>query len=179
MMLFRKAALLLLLILPACVWPDSVWFTFSGGADLPYDPLGMTNTSLYTWGGGAALSADYELPFAPALFLQTLVGFDLVQIRSLPGYGLGMLTAGPGAGVSLRLTPRLRLSVAADAGYLLASYNEAWSSSWFFVAAARLLLFLNPSFRVVAGAAYKYCAGLYPGAEIFLGASFQAQIEDM
>jgi hypothetical protein len=175
----RKTFLFLLIIMPAFAWSESVGFTFSSGVDLPYDPVGLISTASYYGGGGAALSADYELPFAPPFFLQALVGFDVLQIKGLPGSSTDVLAVGPGGGISLRLASRLQVKVAVDAGYALASYNEVWSSSYFVMATTLLLISLNPSFSFGVGASYKYYSALYSGVGIFIALSSQVKIEDM
>jgi hypothetical protein len=168
-----------LLIVPALGWSQSIRFDVSAGAVLPYDPLGFANTTFGNLGGSVTLSADYNLPFAPALFLEAMAGFDLLEVKGLPGLSMSMLTAAPGVGLSLRLSPRLQAQVAADAGYLLAAYSDTWTNSYFVLASARLLLALNPSFSLGAGASYKYYPALYSGVELYLTSSFRVNIEDM
>jgi hypothetical protein len=174
-----RAAMLVLLMVPASGWSDSITLGVTAGADLPYDPLGFTNTAFGSLGGSITLSADYSLPFVPVLFLEAVTGVDVMEVKSLPGFPMSVFTAAPGLGLSLRLSPRLQALVSADAGYLLVSYSDIWTYSYFVLASARLLVALNPSFGLGAGAVYKYYPMLYSGVELYLTTSFKVNLEKM
>jgi hypothetical protein len=176
---FRRLCFLILLAVPARGWPDTVDFTLSGGVNVPLAVFGIDSTAVYTWGEGVAVTADYRLPFLSPVFLEGITAFDRLNIRSLPGSPLDALAAGGGAGVTLELADRLRVKIAADAGYLAAAYGGDWSSSYFLLGSATLTLFLNPSFGFGAGAAYKMYAGLYSGAGVFLAATYRVKVEEM
>lgn len=178
-MRFARLLFLVLLAAPGSGWSESVDFTLGAGANVPLAIPTMDSTAVYVGGEGIVLTADYQLPFFPLLFLQGTAAYDRLDVRGLPGYSLSALGAGPGAGIYLRLSDRLRLKAAADAGYLAAVYNGSWSSSTFVLVSATLTFFINPSFGIGAGASYKMYGTLYTGAGIYVTATYRAKIEDI
>jgi len=112
------------------------------GVELPLGPISSSGRTLFTTGGGASVSVEYTLPFAPILFAQGLVGYRLLPTTVQTN--LNLVSFGAGAGVRLDLLPRLEAQLSMTGGFSLGTYRSAAPGGAPFVnAEIRLYSFTN------------------------------------
>ena len=135
-------------------------------------PLGP-NSEYVGMGGGGALSAEYTLPFLPALYAGLNVGYEMLT-ASLDAR-LSMIDAGAVLGARFWLLPRLTIRAQAAAGFyesLLPQETGLVSGSGF---TAELSLLpeavLTDSLRLSLGPSYVLNSGLHQGLRLQAGLS--------
>jgi hypothetical protein len=173
-----RILLLLFLVLPGRGWTDSLDVTSGLALSLPMAVV-TADGGPFRWVESLNVTADYPVPFLPFLFLEGTGSFDRLHLVDLSQSSVSTAGAAAGAGITLGLGGRLRINVAADAGYLAAIYNEAVSTTWFIQAHSTLLLSVNPSFAFGVGVLYKMINGLYEGAGVSVSITQSVPIEAM
>ena len=116
-------------------------------------PLGYS-AELYSFGGTAAISGTYRIPFFPILLAQVTTGYAFAQTAT--GATLGLLPIGIGAGIELRPIPALGLKTSAYGGYYLGMFQATVGGNLFLSADLILSLSLGPALEIGAGVSYSH-----------------------
>jgi len=121
-------------------------------------------------GGGAGIGLSYQLPRS-VFFAIGRIEYSYAPDKA--SKSLSIAGAGVGAGIRFPVASGVSIHGYATGGYYFATFNDmSANASNPYVAAGLLVQFsLNPTFRVGAGAQYKYYAGLYQGMSAMLSTS--------
>ena len=182
---FRRSQLVLLLLLISL--PAGLAIAESGAAisrqsiaqvpsplSLEVNPLfdiPISDSSQYfKLGGGAAVGVSYQIP--QSMFC-ALGGIEYSFVPDQAADTLSLAAVGVGGGIRIRLGSGVAVFGFVTGGYYVAAFNDLSASASNPYAAAGLMLqfSLNPTFRLGAGARYKYYAGLYQGISAMLNTS--------
>jgi hypothetical protein len=141
------------------------------GASIPLAPRGPAGEPLYTVGGGASLVGDLALPFARALHLRAMVGYDALPTPAKDV--MSLVTGGLGLGLVLTPAPVLSIDISATGGYGLGIYRGNPGGSGYLSGALAFLFNLQPTFSLGIGASYRHYIPFYQGIGVFVGTSFR------
>ncbi|HTX72601.1 MAG TPA: hypothetical protein VMC79_07220 [Rectinemataceae bacterium] len=153
----------------------------SGGAPLTLElsphmsmPL-STDTSLFGYGGGASLTALWQLPFFPAAFLGPGIGYSYMS-TPVSGLSLSALDFDAEAGLSFQFSRRLAARLWGKGGYFGAQLNSGGDGAEYnpwFGAGGDLAFAINSSLAVGLGAEYRDHYGLVNDLAFRLGLSYR------
>jgi len=124
----------------------------------------------FTFGGGADIGVCYQMP--RSIFC-VLGGAEYSFVPDQAGDSLSLAAARAGAGIRLPLGAGVWVMGYATGGYFVATFNDlSKSASNPYAAGGVLIQFsLNPTFRLGAGAQYRYYGGLYQGISAMVNTS--------
>jgi tetratricopeptide (TPR) repeat protein len=135
-------------------------------------PLGR-DASVYSYGGGADIGADYLMPSLPWLFLGGKLGYSFVPLQAVTSASL--VDAGLTAGLRLTLLPRFSLSAFGSGGYFYAFANNGagGGANPVIAGGADVSWAINPSLGLGLGAIYRNYLGLYNDLGLNVGLSYR------
>jgi len=146
-------------------------FSLSPGVLLP---LGESSDH-YATGAFIDGTAAYSLPFAPELFMEGRIGYELAP-NSITETNLSLLSLAGGLSLRFALLPKLMMKIHAASGYAMGFYREDTGGSLFVSTGGGIDYDLTSSMSLGLAAVYRYTASspqpLYQGLGVSLGAGF-------
>lgn len=135
-------------------------------------PLGR-DASVYSYGGGTDIGANYPVRSLPWLFLGGKLGYSFVPLRAVTSVSL--IDASLTAGFRLALFSRLSLSAFGNGGYFYAFANNGagGGANPVLAGGADISWAITPSFALGLGAIYRNYLGLYNDLGLDLGLSYR------
>ena len=141
-------------------------------------PLGGS-AALFGPSGGGTFSAEFRMPFLPAVSLDAGLGYTFYSMLNAAAaqQSLSMFSASGGLGLQFPLSPAIGVKGFFNGGYSYGFSNDfsrfQSGGSAFLETGAKVFLDLGPTFSLGLGVSYRYFFGLFQGIEIALGTGFR------
>jgi len=178
----RSGLIIVMLLLIVLNRASALDISVTPGMSIPLGPTQGDGTKIYTFGGGADVTAEYIFPSVPILYTEALVGYDLMG--TVADSNLSLVSVGAGTGLTFKPLPIFDIRTALAGGYAVSLLQDATGSNLF--VKANVTAFYNPIpiLSVGLGLSYKHywqlpdfgasdaaIMTLYNGLGVFLGSS--------